>query len=35
MSDVYDNPVPNRSSDTAEGQTTKTYVLAENMKSVL
>lgn len=35
MSDIYDNPVPSRSSDIAEGQTTKTYVLIENMKFVL
>lgn len=32
---THDNPVPNRISDNPEGQTTKIYVLNENMKFVL
>lgn len=33
--EIYDNPVPSRDSDIAEGQTTRTNVLTENMKLVL
>lgn len=32
---AYDNPVPSRSSDASEGQTTKAYPLSERMKLVL
>lgn len=32
---THDNPVPSRVSNNSEGQTTKIYVLNENMKFVL